>query len=752
MTRSWTELALGGEIHAGGHLAWTADSAWVTLAAIVAVAVTWAAVPGRGAAIGSWRLRAGELVAWTMGLAFAVIAVARPVWVEEEGRMEPGRVAVLIDASASMAVLEGGVARSEAVPAALAQLEGQRLELYRFGTTLEPGAPSTFDLPGTDVGAALAALHDRFAGEKLAAVVLISDGVDRGLLRRQFLDGENPPPPALPGPLSVVGVGKAGALRDLAVRAADTGGYAYLRTPFTITAELRGVGFERRAVPVELSLGGAIVRTEQVTLDAEGRGEVRFEVTPDRAGRFAYLVQVPDFEGDAVPGNNALPVVVRVVRDKLRILQVAGSPSWDVKFLRRFLKGDPSVDLVSFFILRTTEDLSRGADPDELSLIQFPYEELFQDELLGFDLVVFQNFDYKPYFQRGEQELLDNLRRYVTESGHGFVMVGGDRSFSLGDYGGTPIADILPVALPSGDAPPSLPPFQPALTEPGARHPITRLATDVAENQAWWSRLHAMDGTNIVGDATPDAAVLLSHPSLTTPSGKPMPVLSVREVGAGRTMALTVDTSWRWSLSEAAAGRGNQAYLRFWKNAFRWLAGDPTVDRLTVEAGRENYSPGEEVKLVARVRGPDFAPLADTVVEFAVTHDGVVARSQGVSDKAGEAVVTVPASARGAHAVTATVGAGESQLVAASVFAVTNRDPELDEVVPDPAFLAWLAERGGGAYAPSGAPLPVVLDPSAGREVRDRREVALWRAPALVLLTALPMGVAWWLRRRAGLR
>ena len=49
-------------------------------------------------------------------------------------------------------------------------------------------------------------------------------------------------------------------------------------------------------------------------------------------------------------------------------------------------------------------------------------------------------------------------------------------------------------------------------------------------------------------------------------------------------MALTVDTSWRWSLSEAAEGRGNQAYLRFWKNALRWLMKDNTVSRVTVRA------------------------------------------------------------------------------------------------------------------------------------------------------------------------
>ena len=34
------------------------------------------------------------------------VALAGPVWVEEEGRTEPGRLAVLVDASKSMDVLK----------------------------------------------------------------------------------------------------------------------------------------------------------------------------------------------------------------------------------------------------------------------------------------------------------------------------------------------------------------------------------------------------------------------------------------------------------------------------------------------------------------------------------------------------------------------------------------------------------------------------------------------------------------------
>ena len=320
-------------------------------------------------------------------------------------------------------------------------------------------------------------------------------------------------------------------------------------------------------------------------------------MTPDEAGRFAYEVTVPAYEGDAVPANNALPLVVGVVRDRIRVLQVAGAPSWDVKFLRRFLKGDPSVQLVSFFILRTQRDLVAGFAENELSLIQFPYKRLFDDDLETFDVVIFQNFDYMPYFGGDSTALLGNLAAYVNNGG-GFVMTGGDRSFGLGRYGGTSLGAVLPLQIAQVGAQPDLEAFEPVLTDAGARHPITRLTADGVENTAWWQRLRPLDGTNVVTGAHPEAAVLLSHPERVGADGKPMPVLAVREVGAGRTMALTADSSWRWSMSEAAEGRGNQAYLRFWKNSLRWLMRDPSVSRVTVETARENYAVDEEVRLV----------------------------------------------------------------------------------------------------------------------------------------------------------
>ncbi|TNE89222.1 MAG: hypothetical protein EP330_12345 [Deltaproteobacteria bacterium] len=738
---------LAGTPGASGVLEYTAPDGLIAVAAVCALLALALAWPGER----SLRARLGELALWAVALAALVFMLARPVWVEESGRDEPGRVAVLVDASRSMSMADGGVTRWDQALALVEELQGPEVDVYHFGAELAAGLPEAPTLPETDVEAALDALNERVIGEKLAGVVLITDGLDRGLLRRRFATEEGAAPPTLPGPLTVYTVGKAGSTADLAVREVTTGGFAFLRSPFTIDATLVGAGYEGRTVRATLLRDGTPVTEQSVKLDEEGKGTASFSVTPDRVGRFAYEVRVPDYEDDIVPANNHLPVVVSVVRDKVRVLQVAGAPSWDVKVLRRFLKGDPSVDLVSFFILRTNQDLDAGWRGGELALIEFPHERLFSEELESFDLVIFQNFDHAPYFRFSSPVLLEGIAKYV-ESGHAFAMVGGDRSFDLGEYARTPLERVLPVQLSGlrGESAVDQAAFSPVLTDEGARHPITRLVGEGEENAAWWERLHPLDGTNIVGGPAKDAAVLLSHPKL---DGGDMPVLAVREVGEGRTMALTVDSSWRWSFSEAAEGRGNQAYLRFWKNAIRWLIADPSTARVTVETGRENYAAGDAVRVVVRARDEGFAPMAGAEVKLEVTGPGKPMVRTGKTGPDGEVAIEVQAARSGPHRVVATVLSGEEEVGEAStVYAVSTRDRELDEVVPDATFLAWLGPAGNGRTYAAGESGPVVRDPAATRVVWDRRETPIWRAPLLALILALCAGGAWIVRRRAGLR
>ena len=170
--------------------------------------------------------------------------------------------------------------------------------------------------------------------------------------------------------------------------------------------------------------------------------------------------------GERVLDNNAYAFTVQVIRDKIRVLQVVGRPSWDVRSLRSLLKRNPNVDLISFFILRTNESVD-SARTHELSLIPFPTDELFYHELGSFDLVIFQNFTHRGF---RISQYLPKIRDFVKDGG-GVVMIGGEQSFAGGGYANTAFASFLPVVMSPADKIHS-DRFVPELTDIGQVHPI----------------------------------------------------------------------------------------------------------------------------------------------------------------------------------------------------------------------------------------------------------------------------------------
>ena len=101
-----------------------------------------------------------------------------------------------------------------------------------------------------------------------------------------------------------------------------------------------------------------------------------------------------------------------MTRDRLRLLHVAGRPTYDVRALRMWLKSDESIDLVAFFILRTDEDNTETTDDSELALIPFPVDELFTEHLPSFDAVILQDIDAVTYKLARHLPALDHVARH----------------------------------------------------------------------------------------------------------------------------------------------------------------------------------------------------------------------------------------------------------------------------------------------------------------------------------------------------
>ena len=671
------------------------------------------------------------------------------------------RLALLFDSSKSMRFPSspGGPSRAEELArwAArhkddLAQLSSRfQVDLYGFDKELQPidssrigGDPqgTATDLLASLTGAAAAGA----GGRPLAGLFIASDGADNVELSEGLTPAATEQLRKLNAPVFALPVGVQAA-KDLAVEKIAVDDFAFVRNQVTVDAVLVARGFGATDVPVTLRREGQIVAQKVVRISGDkSRYDVKLSFVPDRTGKFAFTVSVPVYEGEALAQNNQKSFVLKVIRDRVRVLLVVGRPSWDVRFLRQLLKRDPNVDLISFFILRTPGDDPRSSQ-DELSLIPFPTQEIFQEQLKTFDLVIFQNFNHRPYRM---SQYLSGIAAYVREGG-AFAMIGGDQSFSAGDYAQTPLEDILPVSLfPPGPTAVDETPVQLHLTDAGRRHPVTELAASAGQNEQAWTALPRLPGLNTTGPLKGGAQVLLQ-------SGEGRPVLVVGEAERGRVMALMTDSSWYWSFLAAGAQMGPRAYETFWHSAIRWLVRDPALTPMRVAAERPSFDPaGEAPALEVQVLGSDYGAAAGAHIAVAETSaDDPRARPAGNAVAGADGSVRVPLAPLppGAYkaVVTARRADGTPIAEAEEAFVVAPATRELIEAAPRPDILQAIASATEGRMADGEESLAALpwRDPERV-EVGQRTSKPLWDNWKVLVLLCCVVGTEWTLRRRWG--
>lgn len=735
------------------------SSGWLILAT-VAVIVACALV--------LWSYRHAKGRVWLMVLRVLTALLVLGFLIEPAVQLRAvrkikNRLAVVVDRSRSMSLAtDSGRSRYDNMLGAL-QKSRDALDTLSKSHSIDwfdlSGPLSTNGLDAPPVGersdllAALEHAREAGAGRPLAGLVLISDGADNadleGKTRGQLSSSAIERLQRLGAPVNTVNAAQSQSFKDVAVASVISDEFAFVHNTFEVEVDIEATGFDSLTVPVTLRREGDLLATQEAILKPNTPTRVLFKTKPDKIGEFVYTVSIPEFAGEAIRTNNQQSFVLQVIRDKIRVLQVAGRPSWDERFLRQHLKENPNADLISFFILRTPTD-DPSVPENELSLIPFPVNKLFTTELRSFDVIIFQNFDYRPYRMA---HYLPNIRDAVKE-GLGFVMIGGDESFAGGGYLGTALDEILPVRIDEGGIKTGA--VAPILTESGRRHPITDLTHGVSSNDLAWKALPKWSAINLTAGLSPGATALVVDPGSQRPGGAPMPLIAAMDVGQGRSMAIATDSMWRWRFASGRdGGAAERAYHRFWSNALRWLVRDPEHSRVRVLPAKRRFEVDEGVDVTFVVLGRDYQPVpfahvratleqtgkTNTRVDDLVAGEGGVAR-QRYTDLEG-----------GAYRITAAATASQEDLGKGSgVFVVESRNLEFTRGAPRPDLLAAIAKQTGGTEVELSETFwddLKLVDPDVV-EIDRRRNVELWdNAWALVAGIALLAG-EWALRRRSG--
>ena len=676
----------------------------------------------------------------------------RPSWVQVEREVERRPLAVLVDTSASMSLpTDAGKIRWSDVQVFLAQ-EGIWKKLQndfdlRFFELAEDFQPSSRESisslknppgKGTHLRKAVHHWRDR---SRWAGVMLVTDGVDTenseghaetaiGKIRIPIVSLYPAPPRNL---------------RDAAIVSVGTPDVAFYQNRLSMDVEIEVVGLPVNQAELKVLSENRVLasqRLDRVAWNGQ-RASVPLSFVPDRVGPLGLTIEITQFPDEVTFENNRAFRVVKVLRDRSRVLHVGGRPSWDLRFLRSYLKENPNLDLISFFILRSPTD-NPEADQKSLSLIPFPYQDLFTKELSRFDLVVFQNFDFRTYFSTF---YLANIRSYV-ENGGAFVVIGGELSFGQGGYRHTPLEEILPVQVRDDSAEVVTAPFKPMVTPQGYRHPI--ISGQIRQKAV--SSMPPMWGFHRIQSLQEGSVVLLAHPSEKL-NGQPAPIVAVRQVGKGRVAAIMVDSMWRWAFSDEEYGP--KAYRVFWNGLYRWLLQDPEFsyvkvdtaqplvagqdNEVQVETMRENYEPLVGVRPNLLIQGPD--------------QNSEQAYQMSKTDAQGVARRKITPAARGLLQVQAELSSEQSGYQSANVFAIAPETHEFDRRSVDIDLLGKLAEGSEGGIVEMASAHMDVFEPfyrNATFRVIGRKEIPLCDSPIFLALLLACAGLEWWYRRRHG--
>jgi uncharacterized membrane protein len=701
------------------------------------------------------------VVTGVLALGALLLAVLRPVRIAARESVIGAKVIVLADTSRSMALpdapsIAGKRSRNDVATEALAELAKKardaRLLVLGFGegaprpiSAVEPdveGGKSPI-APRSDLTAALRSLSAS-AEERPRAVVVVSDGrlddPGEGASRENLAAlGKE-----LKVPIHAVATTRSGP-PDASVRSVSAAGAAVAHVPLPLRVEVGcsgGLSCDELTVTArELREDGppALLASGLSHLK-DGKGTVDLSITLERAGARIIEIAITPPSGDTIPENDRRLLTFVVARERVRVLHVAGRPTNDVRALRQWLKSDASVDVVAFFILRTQSD-NPNARQEDLSLIPFPVDELFTEHLPSFDAVVLQDFDAQPY---GLEKHLPQLARYV-KSGGGLIMVGGQNSFVAGGYAGTPLAEVLPVTLDTapGATAADVAPVTPQWTEDGRAAPLLGPLREIAGEE-----LPQMPGANILGDVRTGGLVLWSHPSRTTKSSTPMPILAIGDQGDGRSIALGIDGAWQLEFSQLGARTSGRGYGAMWDGLLGWLMRDPRFEPGQLDLVGPCVA-GEPARF--RVRAPEAAGAAPRQTTIEVRRldrqDEETVHVDVPTATRGSVEVSLPPLPAGGYTARLKLGPGPTTR---RDFACEAGGDEWADSRPDGERLRALADATGGSFRWAGDdlsfPLPKPTIVSAERHVVPLAPPWLWSLAAAALL-----GVHWFTRRRSGL-
>jgi hypothetical protein len=651
---------------------------------------------------------------------------------------------------------EGATGGESRVPSTTRPIPNPLAGSRPFRSLLPEGEGTEADRSTTALGTAIRQAIAAHRGQPLAGILLLTDG--------QSNAGEAPAKvadfAAAEGvPVVSVAIGTPEGPRNAKITKLEVSPVAFIRdpNPVRVIIESRGMNKSEAGVVLERSRDGGPweeVGRQQITLQESGLvQEVPFEIKEERPTKLALRARLEDAGVELTRDDNIGSGEMRIIRQKIRALFIAGSTFPEVEFLRNALLRDAGVSASTW--LQTAD--ATYEHPGNPSIKRLPTTE---EEINEFDCII--AYDPDPtLWPANFPELLSN---FVAKAGGGLVYVAGERmTKTLFDGNADDPANAWVRMLPVFSEPglyrsevsmrlSAQSPWRLEITPEGKTDPVFQFATTPEKNEPILSNLPGMFWHFPVTRAKPGATVLARHgdPRMRNEHGAHV-LLATQLVGPGRTIFVGFDSTYRWRYLDEQyfdgfwarmidrAGRGKQLGGRY-----------PYI----LSMDRAGYRPGSQATLTARFENPlELDAGIDSLsgeVEVADQSPMVLT----LTPRAGERGVfeaSFPVGHAGPHFLRVWPGDIDAKSTARPAtlqFDVELPNLEYERPGTDLATLQQIASiTGGGVFDASQSDqiAAAFKVKQVARTLEDRQEI--WNAP-LILGTILAALFAEWVLRK----
>lgn len=680
------------------------------------------------------------IVLRSLAFTFTLVMLFEPLLTLTSSNIERPIVAVLVDNSLSISHTDKTGRRDSVVQALLssgsfASLESNAsLHLLKFSYAVSPLSLDSLRMEGgsTNISSAIQSTVKE-APAALRSIVLITDG--------NYNAGANPLYDAERSriPVFTVGVGDTAEQNDLSVSKLITNSIGYIDASIPVDAVIKSSGIPSTTVAVSLWEEGKKIEEKKVTLFSSESGvsetPVQFSYTPASEGTKKLVVRVPLLENESTGKNNSRSALVKILKSKMNVVVIAGTPGPDVSAVMQSLNSDKNISPALFTQLPNGELKTSSAVPslnqslataDCAVMIGFPTAQSTSNAMQAVASAVHTR-RLPLLFIAGRMLDLQKLKEWNPLLS---FTVANNRVDEQ-----TVLAHLMPQHT---------------------HHALVQVDAVRFPSFAW-DKLPPVYASFQSFAAKPESQTLLGIKIQGVTLQNPL--LVIRSAANTKSLAFLGYGIHRWKLLAGASDETRGVFDGWFSALVRWLATRDQDSRLKAEPSKELYSQGEPVEFTGEVYNENFQPIENADLQLSV-------RTLG-----GEQVATATLQSVGSgryEGRTAGMNEGEYIFRAASLingdtlattsgrFSVGEQSVEFAETKLNKPLLQQIASKSGASYVDASRFDSLVQqilsrpDMTPQEKIRTS-EFELWNLPALLSVIILLFGAEWFLRKRWGM-